>query len=194
MHNIIVTAFEPFNGRDTNTSLEVLKNLNSKNILKRTLPVSWSRSLEEVKNLLDFGPDLLVLCGEALGRKKVTIEKLAINYMDAPIADNDGIIKKNQRMFSGLDGYFSNVDVKEIVDGVNKDDDLVQMSLSAGSYICNATYYQALSKVYGNTYPTKVIFVHFPVAENDDDVKQNFPRTLEKIIEEIAKKYGFSGV
>lgn len=194
MSNIIITAFEPFNQRNTNTSLEVLDNIKSKNISKKTLPVSWSRALEDVKNILDLGPNLLVLCGEAAGRKKITIEKIAINYMDASIADNDGVINRNKKIFEGLDGYFSNVDIFDIINKVNKDEEKVLMSLSAGSYICNATYYQALSKVYGNTLSTKVIFIHIPVSENEEDIKEKFPRIIEKIIEEISKKYGFSGI
>ena len=194
MSNIIITAFEPFNQRNTNTSLEVLDNIKSKNISKKTLPVSWSRALEDVKNILDLGPNLLVLCGEAAGRKKITIEKIAINYMDASIADNDGVINRNKKIFEGLDGYFSNVDIFDIINKVNKDEEKVLMSLSAGSHICNATYYQALSKVYGNTLSTKVIFIHIPVSENEEDIKEKFPRIIEKIIEEISKKYGFSGI
>ena len=194
MSNIFVTAFEPFNGRNTNTSLEVINNIHSKNIKKIILPVSWDRARSEVKNLLGLGPDLLVLCGEAAGRNMITIEKIAINFMDANISDNDGIIKKNQKIFSGLDGHFSNVDVVDIIQKVNKDEELVKLSLSAGSYICNATYYQALSTVYGNTYPTKVIFIHLPVSENQENIKEKFPSIIEKIIEEIAKKYGFCGI
>lgn len=192
MSSVIVTAFEPFNGRKTNTSLEVLENLKLKNVTKKILPVSWDRSLEIVKNLLDLGPNILILCGEAQGRNCVTLEKVAINYMDASIPDNDGVIKKNQRMFSGLDGYFSNVDISFIVDKVNKDEELVKMSLTAGSYICNATYYQALSKVYGNTYSTKVVFIHLPITDDEKDIKEKFPMIIEKVINEISKKYGIS--
>ncbi|MBQ6817151.1 MAG: hypothetical protein IJO27_01825 [Bacilli bacterium] len=190
MSNIIITAFEPFNGRETNTSLEVLKQINLKNVLKKVLPVSWDKSREEVKKFFDLGPDLVVLCGEAGGRKNIALEEKAVNLMNASIPDNDGIYRNNQKIYDSVNSYFSNIDVYDIAKKVNKDEEIVYVSSDAGTYICNTIYYHTLSIVYGNTYSTKVVFIHLPVSENEEDIKQKFPRTMELIIEEIIKKYG----
>ena len=190
MPNIIVTAFEPFNGRETNTSLEVLKNINIRNVYKKILPVSWDRSRQEITKLFDLGPDLVILCGEAGGRKLIALEEKAVNLMNAEIPDNDGEYRKNQKIYDSVDSYSSNIDVYQIANKINEKEELVYVSTDAGRYICNTTYYHTLSIVYGNTYSTKVVFIHLPVSENEEDVKEKSPRTLENIIEEIVRKYG----
>ena len=110
--------------------------------------------------------------------------------MNASIPDNDGIYRNNQKIYDSVNSYFSNIDVYDIAKKVNKDEEIVYVSSDAGTYICNTIYYHTLSIVYGNTYSTKVVFIHLPVSENEEDIKQKFPRTMELIIEEIIKKYG----
>ena len=187
MTNIIITAFEPFNGRKSNTSLEVLNNIDF-NCLKKILPVSWQRAREELTSLFDLGPELIVLCGEASLRSKISLERLARNIMDAKIPDNDGVVKSNQMIYDSLMELHSNIDIDKIKNKI--DNNLIEISNDCGKYICNMTYYHALSIVYGNSYSTKVVFVHFPVTNDIEDLEINYPFILKKIVEEIKKEYG----
>lgn len=193
MPNIIVTAFEPFNGRNTNTSLEVLKNLNS-HVIKRVIPVSWHRARIDLSMLFGIGPDIIILCGEAGGREKIALEEKAVNLMDAKIPDNDGVIMENQKIYDSVDELSSNIDCLDIFNKVNEKigKDLVYVSNDAGKYLCNMIYYHTLSIVYGNTFSTKVVFVHLPVSNKEEDIKINYPKTLDLIIEEIKNKYAIS--
>lgn len=193
MPNIIVTAFEPFNGRNTNISLEVLKNLKT-NAMKKVLPVSWHRARIELSMLFGIGPDVIILCGEAGGREKIALEEKAVNMMDAKIPDNDGVIMTKQKIYDSIDELSSNIDCLDIASKVNEKigKDAVYVSSDAGKYLCNMIYYHTLSIVYGNTFSTKVVFVHLPVSDKEEDIKINYPKVLDLIIEEIKNKYAIS--
>ncbi len=193
MPNIIVTAFEPFNGRNTNISLEVLKNFKT-NAMKKVLPVSWHRARIELSMLFGIGPDVVILCGEAGGREKIALEEKAVNMMDAKIPDNDGVIMTKQKIYDSVLELSSNIDCLDIASKVNEKigKDSVYVSSDAGKYLCNMIYYHTLSIVYGNTFSTKVVFVHFPVSDKEEDIKINYPKALDLIIEEIKNKYAIS--
>lgn len=193
MPNIIVTAFEPFNGRNTNISLEVLKNFKT-NAMKKVLPVSWHRARIELSMLFGIGPDVVILCGEAGGREKIALEEKAVNMMDAKIPDNDGVIMTKQKIYDSVLELSSNIDCLDIASKVNEKigKDSVYVSSDAGKYLCNMIYYHTLSIVYGNTFSTKVVFVHFSVSDKEEDIKINYPKALDLIIEEIKNKYAIS--
>ena len=57
MSNIVVTYFEPFGGRTTNASKEVVSLLN--NYQLKELPVSWSKIPTMISEILSSNPDYL---------------------------------------------------------------------------------------------------------------------------------------
>ena len=61
MSNIVVTYFEPFGGRTTNASKEVVSLLNDYRI--KELPVSWSKVPELIDEILSNNPDYLFYSG-----------------------------------------------------------------------------------------------------------------------------------
>jgi pyrrolidone-carboxylate peptidase len=61
------------------------------------------------------------------------------------------------------------------------------ISNSAGLYVCNSTYYHALSEIFDNELPTKAVFVHLPKLSNDFTIEL-LVKSIKKIIEEILKQ------
>ena len=166
--SIICTAFYPFNNRSVNSSMEAIKNL--QNVQKVYLDVSINKTPNEVIDILKEEPDVLILTGEAGSRDYVSIEYVAINHYHATIPDNDGVVITNSKIKEdGNLAYFSNIDVYELCDHLQKLGFNIRVSLSAGSYICNLSYYVALNYVNEHKLKTKVIFVHFPIIENDNE-------------------------
>ena len=181
MNKICITSFDPFDGRTINTSREVINKLTNHNLVKKDLKVSYNIK-DDIEKILKENYDVLILTGEAQGRENLTIEKLAINLKSASRPDNDGVVYFNERIDNGPDAYFSNVDVIELNRKLNSLGYNTKVSLSAGSYICNLSYYYALKYVKEHNLKTKVIFIHFPI---NYDMINKYKMTIEKIIEII---------
>ena len=148
MKKIVVTYFEPFGGRTTNASKEVVSLLNGFQI--KELPVAWNRVVENIDDLLSANPDYLFLVGEAGSYGQITIERTAHNIANGK--DNDGVIKNDEPIING------GVDLKTTFEISTLP---YSISDNAGKYLCNYTYYQTLLK----TKETKALFIHLPYIE-----------------------------
>ena len=66
---LLVTAFEPFNGRDINPSERILENLQAPEgvtLIKELLPVEFEATTRILKELLkEYQPDVVVSLGQA---------------------------------------------------------------------------------------------------------------------------------
>ena len=92
MKNIVVTYFEPFGGRNTNASKEVVSLL--KKYKTKELPVSWSKIPALIDDILSTKVDYLFLVGEAGSYKEISLEKYARNIAHG--IDNSGLSKENE--------------------------------------------------------------------------------------------------
>ena len=93
MKRILVTGFEPFGGERVNPSWEAVRALpdeiSGAAVRKFQIPVEYRRAEEELLRLLEAeNPDLTILCGQAGGRKKISVECCAINRDHADAPDN----------------------------------------------------------------------------------------------------------
>ena len=74
MPRILLTAFEPFGGETINPSLEIIRKLaNRPDVDVLTVPVTFSGSAEAVLPHIP-GHDVVVMLGQAMGRKGITVE------------------------------------------------------------------------------------------------------------------------
>lgn len=174
---ILVTAFEEFGNVKGNSSLEVLKRLDIKD--KIILPVSYKRAKEElVKAVLNIKPDFVLCLGQAGKESKIRLEMLGINYTRGSIPDNDGVLF--DRGFVKEGGSLAlrcNLNIEDIVAKLNK---IIPcyLSLSAGAYICNTTYYTALDLMKGNA-----LFIHFPYY--DGQVLKEPSMDIDKMVQGV---------
>ena len=105
---LLITAFEPFMGLNTNSSYEVVKGLKQKsNITKIFLPVKLHESFSILKKHIDeVNPDIIILCGQAASRSKISIETKARNVLGRSIDESDEITS-NIIVEDGPTAYFS---------------------------------------------------------------------------------------
>lgn len=162
MSKILITGFEAFAGHSTNpTQVLVERFSKSPNLNTMVLPVSFDKAWEELHKVIqNFKPDWVISCGVAAKRETIDFERVALNLMDASIVDNDGRLMREMRISpDGPDCYLSDLALsdwkKELSDHFP-----VNISLSAGSYVCNYLYYQLMS--FKAQYHYQTLFIHFP--------------------------------
>lgn len=162
---ILLTAFEPFDGLGSNSSLETMKLIECENIIKLTLPVTYKGAREIlISKIKEYKPDFIISLGQAGGDSKIRLEKFGLNYTRGRIPDNDGVLLKTGRVSEeGALAYTTSIDVETLTDLIN-DTIPSYLSLSAGGYICNTVYYTALECNNNNS-----LFIHLPYYTNQGD-------------------------
>ena len=166
MTKILLTGFEPFGTASANPSGEIMKQISGDNIVTAILPVAYARSAERLMQLIaEHNPDVVICFGQAEGRTQITPEKIAINLDDARLADNDGVLRSDEKILdNGPDAYFTTLPVKEFAAAITAKGVPSSVSLSAGAFLCNHVFYVAQNELAG----TKVRsgFVHVPLMDS----------------------------
>ena len=174
MRKVLITGFEPFGGSEVNSSWETavrVGQLAPKDVCMETLllPVSFVRAGKRIREVLrEKRPDVLIMLGQRGKGESIDIERIAINMMDASNPDNDGYHLQEQTIVDGGEAaYFSNLPVKTLRDALLHRGIPARVSNSAGLYVCNSTYYNALNEIYEQGLPTKALFIHLPIISED---------------------------
>mgnify|MGYP003122103232 CR=1 FL=1 len=148
---VLVTGFEPFAGADINPSGELARRLGELghpdcHLVADVLPVSFAHAPQQLAAALDaHRPDILIMLGLAENRHAITPERVAINLADARIPDNDGAQPTDAPLEPhGPAARFTTLPVKHIAYAIDAAGIPAEVSLSAGSYVCNALMYAAL--------------------------------------------------
>ena len=170
--SILLTGFEPFGGAERNPSWEAVQlvpdQIVGRAVHRLCLPVEYGRAAElllaEIRRLR---PALVICCGVAAGREGVTPELVAINYRQAAISDNAGLLCRGEPICpSGETAHMTRLPVNDIVDAIRALDIPARLSLSAGAYVCNDLYYHALAAE--RELACRCLFVHVPGEETVD--------------------------
>ena len=134
--NIVVTGFEPFGGEKVNASWEAVRELQG--VQTVLLPVSFRRAAAAVREIVSSSPDAILCVGEAGGREKISVERVAVNLMDARIPDNDGFQPVDAKIREdGPAAYFSTLPTRALAEAMEN----AEISYTAGTYVCNAVFY-----------------------------------------------------
>lgn len=165
---ILITAFEPFNQRKSNTSLMILNALSTR-FDKLVLPVSVEK-IEGVINQIAFDQyDKIILLGEA-NRGYISIEKHAYNELDIGIKDNDGIQINKQPIKKGLSDFETPLPISDLLKPG------IEISTDPGRFLCNMAYYLVSLR------KKQVVFIH--VSEKHTLAQT---RKVEALIDGIEK-------
>lgn len=152
--NIVVTGFEPFGGEHINASWEAVRELAG--VQKILLPVSFRRASAMIRNIVLSRPDAILCVGEAGGRSKISVERVAVNLMDARIPDNDGFQPVDIRIREdGPAAYFSSLPTRAMTEAMEN----AELSYTAGTYVCNTVFYTLMDAI-KDTIPAG--FIHVP--------------------------------
>jgi pyroglutamyl-peptidase len=158
MHRVLVTGFEPFGGDRLNPSALVACELRGRmpveggwlSVRSVVLPCTFEGAAKRLRVALQVHEPSLVVClGLASGRPALGFERVAINLVDARIADNRGQQPLDQRVLPTLrDAYFSTLPVKAMAQAARDAGAAAEVSLSAGSFVCNAVFFALMHELH----------------------------------------------
>lgn len=145
---VLLTGFDPFGGETVNPSWEALRLLQGDTIAGHRietamLPTAFVRGASALLDALDrYRPALTLCVGQAGGRAHLSFERVAINTIDARIADNDGARPIDIPCVVGAPAaYFATAPIKAMRAAVAAANIPVEVSNTAGTFVCNHVFY-----------------------------------------------------
>ncbi|WP_417562010.1 pyroglutamyl-peptidase I [Microbacterium sp.] len=168
MPGVLLTGFEPFAGDATNPSGDAVRLVAERwgepePLATAVLPVSFDTAAAQLRQLIaTHDPDVVICTGLAGGRSGISVERVAVNLIDARIPDNAGDQPVDTRSVAdGPAAWFSTLPVKAIAAAVAGSGIPCTLSLSAGTYVCNHVFAHAVDAVRPGA---RARFIHVPWA------------------------------
>ena len=168
---VLVTGFEPFGGERTNPSWDVAQRLPDSiaglRVAKLRVPCEFRRAIEVAAVAIDKQQPTLVIClGQAGGRSRIGVERVAVNVDDARAPDNAGAQPIDEPIAAdGPPAYFATLPVKAMVAAMRAAGVPAELSNSAGTYVCNHLMYGVLHLLAATGRKARAGFVHVPYSE-----------------------------
>lgn len=167
-HTVLLTGFAPFAGESVNPSWQAVRALEGRviaghRITTLELPCAFGQSLPALRRaLVKVAPALAVAVGLAGGRDGISLERVAINLVDARIPDNAGAQPTDAPVVrAGPAAYFSTLPLKSTLQALAAAGIPAHISQTAGTYVCNQVFY-ALMHALRYRRHTRAGFVHVP--------------------------------
>lgn len=164
----LVTGFDPFGGETLNPSQQIVQALHGEviaghRIVGAILPTQFAASLPELKRLITrHRPALVLALGQAGGREGISLERVAINLIDARIPDNAGDQPVDVAVvYNAPNAYFSTLPIKAMLAQLRSAQMPASISHSAGTFVCNQVFY-GLMRLLARRRHTRGGFVHVP--------------------------------
>ncbi len=171
MPTVLLTGFEPFDGRGDNPSIEVVRAVaddwpGPERLVLAELPVAFDRAPARLAELLATAdPDLALGVGLAAGRRRLSVERLAVNLCDARIPDNDGQQPDAAPVLpGGPAAIWSSLPVKRMQQAAEGSGCPAELSMTAGTYVCNAVFYHLAR--WAEQHHRRAGFVHVPDTDS----------------------------
>ncbi|PWU12952.1 MAG: hypothetical protein C5B49_15405 [Bdellovibrio sp.] len=200
----LVTGFLPFAGNTDNVSEKLLAMLKSETnagptraglaVDVLTLPVEYGRSFQILRRkLYQKKYQGLLMLGQASGRRKISLEQVALNWADCELPDEAHRVQIEKKILKTAPAAHINpLSVRTIYRKLRDQKFPVELSTSAGAYVCNELYFRVLHAQSRLKIPW-VLFVHLPqLADHSDPaepVRLSQMRDCVKEILRLAPRY-----
>ncbi len=188
---ILITGFDPFGGESVNPAYEAIKllpdEIGGAQIVKMEVPTVFGKAGEVLKAGIEMHqPDAVICVGQAGGRSGMSVEKVAINFQDARIPDNENQQPIDQEIEEDGDtAYFATVPVKAMVAKMRENGIPAFVSYTAGTFVCNELMYALLYLLHKKYPHIRGGFIHVPFAMQQTVEKPN--GTLAMALSSITK-------
>jgi len=166
---ILLTGFEPFEGSQVNPTQQIAIALNGScigqsEVQSAILPVDRKAGPQTLlERMIALEPAAVLCLGEASRRVAISVERIAINWMDYRIPDNQGEQVTDLPIApEGPAAYFSTLPVREIYEQIVAAGIPAELSLSAGAYLCNQVFYTGLHFLATHGKYNPFGFIHLP--------------------------------
>lgn len=188
---VLLTGFDPFGGGDANPSWLAAERLHGDivaghRIESLQLPTAFARAPRALRAAIRrHRPALVVCAGLAGGRAALSLERVAINVIDARIPDNDGAQQIDTPVVrGGPAAYFATLPIKAMRAELEAAGIAAEISQSAGTFVCNQVFYALMHALARTPAPRpRGGFVHVPfVPEQLGDLPGIAAMPLETIV------------
>jgi pyroglutamyl-peptidase len=191
---LLITAFEPFEGRRRNASqealLQVARDYSSArfNLVPLYLPVVMLEAASRICRILDeFRPPCLLSLGEA-NRDTICLEQTAYNERRYRIPDNAGNLVEGQLIEpDGPPHYPATLPLADMLAALAAAEIPARLSDDPGRYLCNEVMYSSLHHIMRHNLPTRAGFIHVPLLLEENNagspvsgVNSEEPRILQR--------------
>lgn len=172
---VLLTAFPPLadglnaselvvKSLKENPTLEIIEHLH---LLKFEIMSGNTKILENELNdaLNRHHPDICIFTGQAPGRNKITLERIATNLKYFVTLDKAGNAPKGEQIIQkGSTAYWNTLpDLENIVSILEQNNIPAAVSNNCGTHLCNQIFYHGLHIAEINNSTIKCGFVHIPV-------------------------------
>ncbi len=180
----LVTGFEAF-GKDSLNPTELLLKWIRETpewaslFETQLLPVEYERAHALVLQRNDLDSFAGIFCfGLAVGRSKISLERVALNWIESQQPDNVGVVPPVGPIEKNAAQVFINTMSLERLKNKFQAAGLpAEISLSAGGYVCNHLYFHLLKA----RLKADILFIHIPLLEQQVSSKEdNRPYISEK--------------
>ncbi len=179
---VLLFGFEPFGGEDINPAQEVVRELAGERIaghrvVPAELPVTFDGAISALADAIAReNPNLVIGIGQAGGRASISLERVAINLIDARIPDNSGVQPVDTMVNDGAPAaYFSTLPVKAMLTAMQSSGVPSELSFSAGSYVCNAAFFALMHLLATRHHGIRGGFIHIPYLPRQAAAHPNAP-------------------
>ena len=178
---VLVTGFEPFGGEKSNPSWDVCQRLPAEisglRVERCLIPCEFRLAIEVAAEAIErLHPSLVVCLGQAGGRARIGVERVAINIDDARIADNAGAQPIDELVAAnGPPAYFASLPVKAMAAAIRAAGVPAEVSNSAGTFVCTHLMYGVLHYLAASGSRARAGFIHVPYSEQQALEKHDVP-------------------
>ena len=174
---ILLTGYGAFHTHNENPSQALCEQMASQKIEgweieTKILPVVFAQIPDVLADLDLQSYDVVIFTGLAASREEVTPEKVALNWLYSPDrADNSGEkVLEGKPLIPELPlAQMATFPVEELTDFLNEQGIESKLSFSAGTYVCNSTFFHGLCYSLGKN---KCCFIHLPQDVNVDQLAE----------------------
>jgi pyroglutamyl-peptidase len=194
---VLVMGFEPFGGEKTNPSWDVCRQLPDEiaglRVERLRVPCEFRRSIEVAAEAIERTHPWIILClGQAGGRARIGVERVAINVDDARIPDNAGAQPVDELVAAnGPPAYFASLPVKAMAAAIRAVGVPAEVSNTAGTFVCNHLMYGVLHFLAASGNRARAGFIHVPFSEEQAIDKPTMPAmAIATMVKGVAAAIG----
>jgi pyroglutamyl-peptidase len=195
---LLLTGFMPFPGVDVNPTQLLIRYYqdgtvalpDGVQVIAEVLPTAFEASEERVRQLIrDEAPDAVLCLGVAQKRDSINVERIAHNWDEAKIPDNEGLQLSGQKIVAdGPETYVATLPIERIVAALGTANIPAVVSEDAGCYVCNHVFYTERHEIETRGLNIPCGFVHMPGLAGMSD---EFPGwEIERLLDTVQACVG----
>lgn len=167
--SVLLTGFDAFGGERVNPSWRAVRALAGERIGGHEVHVARLRCefatapRQLARAIAKHDPALVLCVGQAGGRAALSLERVAINVIDARIADNAGSQPVDEPVLAGAPAaHFASLPLKAMLAALRKARIPAEVSATAGTFVCNAVFFHLAQQLADRGGRTRGGFIHVP--------------------------------